>query len=116
MLTKRIANNLKPLLAKSRRDGERWAPNSLTGRHGGKSTATITSRPLSTHVNKSWVPTESDLLQKVTTQALVHEISLSQMENSSIAVPWFPKHMPVSLTRWLSLSVLFPLASIRMFF
>jgi hypothetical protein len=29
---------------------------------------------------KSWVPTQKELLQRVTTQALVHEISLQQME------------------------------------
>lgn len=55
-------------------------------------------RPMSSSKNDStWVPTQTDLLEKVTTQALVHEISLQQMESSATVVPWFLKNMPVSI-------------------
>lgn len=43
---------------------------------------------------KSWVPTQDDLLQKVTVQSLIHEISLQQMESAATVVPWFLKNMP----------------------
>jgi len=45
---------------------------------------------------KSWIPTEDELLQKVTTQALIHEISLQQMHGVEKVVPWFLKTMPVN--------------------
>ena len=52
----------------------------------------VTKRNLA---RKSWIPTEDDLLQKVTTQALIHEISLQQMHGVQEVVPWFLKTMPV---------------------
>eukprot|EP01035_Chromulina_nebulosa_P043826 gene43826-59363_t len=48
---------------------------------------------------KSWVPTESSVLQKVTTQALIHEVSLQQMDASAKWVPWFLKNLPASYFR-----------------
>jgi hypothetical protein len=52
----------------------------------------------------NWVPTQDDLLQKLNTTALVHEVSLQQMEMASVVVPWFMKNMPVSFYEppWLS--------------
>jgi hypothetical protein len=50
----------------------------------------------SSNVPKSWVPTENTKLQKVTTQALLYEVSLEQMNSSNKVVPWFLKNMPVS--------------------
>jgi hypothetical protein len=47
-------------------------------------------------IPKSWVPTEEDVLQKITTQALVHEVSIEQMQSTATIVPWFLKNMPVS--------------------
>eukprot|EP01041_Mallomonas_annulata_P014975 gene14975-31804_t len=48
---------------------------------------------------KSWIPTEDDLLQKMTTQALIHEISLDQLRGVQEVVPWFLKIMPASYFR-----------------
>ena len=48
---------------------------------------------------KSWVPKQDEILQKVTTQALIHEVSLQQMENSGKVVPWFLKEMPATYFR-----------------
>lgn len=45
---------------------------------------------------KSWVPVDQSNLQKVTTQSLIHEISMQQMEATNKVVPWFLYHMPVS--------------------
>ena len=46
---------------------------------------------------KSWVPTEQTDLQKVTTQALIHDISMQQMEATARVVPWYLKNLPVSV-------------------
>jgi hypothetical protein len=44
----------------------------------------------------SWTNTNNDeLVQKLTTTRLVHEVSLQQMELASSVVPWFMKNMPV---------------------
>jgi len=45
---------------------------------------------------KSWVPTDPSSLQKITTQALLHEVALQQMESAQVVVPWYLKNMPVS--------------------
>jgi len=42
------------------------------------------------------VPSLDENLQKVTTQALIHEISLQQMEGAAHVVPWFLKNMPAA--------------------
>ena len=48
---------------------------------------------------KSWIPTESESLQKIATQALIHEISIVQFEVASKVVPWFLKNMPAAYFR-----------------
>jgi hypothetical protein len=48
--------------------------------------------------SKSWVPKEDLDLQKITTQALIHEMSLNLMQSANEVVPWFLKNMPVSIT------------------
>lgn len=53
----------------------------------------------STNAQKSWVPTENTSLQKVTTQALVYEVSLEQMTSSNTVVPWFLQNMPAAYFR-----------------
>jgi len=45
---------------------------------------------------KSWVPTDASSLQKITTQALLHEVALQQMESAQVVVPWYLTNMPVS--------------------
>ena len=45
---------------------------------------------------KSWVPTQDHILQKITTTAMVHEVSLQQMEMAANVVPWFLSNMPVT--------------------
>jgi len=45
---------------------------------------------------KSWIPTQDVLLQKVTTQSLIHEVSMQQIESANKTIPWFLKQMPVS--------------------
>ena len=45
---------------------------------------------------KSWVPTDAGSLQKITTQALLHEVALQQMESAQVVVPWYLTNMPVS--------------------
>lgn len=51
------------------------------------------SRSLS---SKSWVPDNDEVLQRVTMQSLIHEVSEQQRELASKVVPWFLKNMPVS--------------------
>ena len=45
---------------------------------------------------KSWIPTQDDLLQKVTTQSLIHEISTLQMQSAMKTVPWFLKQVHIT--------------------
>lgn len=49
--------------------------------------------------NKSWVPVEDASLQKVTRQALVHELMQVQMSTANQVVPWFLNQMPSSYFR-----------------
>lgn len=51
---------------------------------------------MSTVAKKSWVPIQEDLLQKVTTNSLIHEMSMQATESAAIVVPWFLSSMPVS--------------------
>jgi hypothetical protein len=60
--------------------------------------AALAPRQLSSAGN-SWVPSGDELLQKVTIQSLVHEISLQQMESVQQVVPWFLKSMPAAYFR-----------------
>jgi hypothetical protein len=46
--------------------------------------------------SKHWVPTEAKDVQKLTESALIHDISLHQMETVREVVPWFLNSMPVS--------------------
>lgn len=50
-------------------------------------------------IDKSWIPTESESLQKITTQALIHEMSIMQFEVASKVIPWFLKNMPAAYFR-----------------
>lgn len=45
---------------------------------------------------KSWAPMDDKNIQKLTEQALIHDISLHQMETVKQVVPWFLKAMPDS--------------------
>ena len=45
---------------------------------------------------KSWVPIQEELLQKVTTNSLIHEMSVQATESAATVVPWFLSSMPVS--------------------
>ena len=45
---------------------------------------------------KSWVPNDDERLQRVTTNALIHEFSLESMDAAKTVVPWFLKNMPAS--------------------
>ncbi len=57
---------------------------------------------------KSWVPQTEDALQNTTIQALIHEVSVQQMESAQNTVPWFLKNMPVrNCERRISLSEFF---------
>lgn len=47
----------------------------------------------------SWIPTQDDLLQKVTTQSLLHEVSTQHMDSSKKTIPWFLKQMPAAYFR-----------------
>lgn len=61
--------------------------------------STVSSSKYDSSLNygsKSWLPRENDHLQKVTTQALIHEISLESMDSAKTYVPWFLKNMPAS--------------------
>ena len=44
---------------------------------------------------KSWVPIQDELLQKVTTNSLIHEMSVQATESAATVVPWFLSSMPV---------------------
>ena len=48
--------------------------------------------------NLSWT-TQEESLQKMTTQALIHEISMKQMQSAAAIVPWFLSNMPSSYFR-----------------
>lgn len=45
------------------------------------------------------MPQQNEELQKITTQALIHEISMAQITEVSSFVPWFLKTMPASYFR-----------------
>ena len=62
-------------------------------------TASSSVSQFSSAAKKSWVPTQDDILQKVTSQSLIHEISLKQMESAQVVVPWFLTNMPVAYFR-----------------
>ncbi len=55
--------------------------------------------------NKSWVPVEGASLQKVTRQALVHELTQVQMSMANTVVPWFLSQMPSAYFRQVPESV-----------
>jgi hypothetical protein len=57
---------------------------------------------MSTVTKKSWVPIQEDLLQKVTTNSLIHEMSMQATESAAIVVPWFLSSMPVRAANSLS--------------
>jgi glutamate dehydrogenase len=48
---------------------------------------------------KSWVPSADSKLQKVTTTALVHEVSMKQFASTEKTVPWFLQQMPIAYFR-----------------
>jgi ABC-type glutathione transport system ATPase component len=48
---------------------------------------------------KSWVPQQDDELRRVTTQSLIHEVSMAQFSETASFVPWFLSSMPVSYFR-----------------
>lgn len=54
----------------------------------------VVARSLS---SKSWVPENDEVLQRVTMQSLIHEVSEQQRELATKVVPWFLKNMPVSI-------------------
>lgn len=56
---------------------------------------------MSTAVKKSWIPVQEELLQKMATQSLIHEMSIQANESAAIVVPWFLHTMPVSTTHFL---------------
>ena len=61
-----------------------------------------TRRPFTSSLGpdlKSWIPRETESLQKITTQALIHEISIQNFEVATKVVPWFLKNMPASYFR-----------------
>ena len=51
---------------------------------------------MSTASKKSWVPIQEELLQRVTTNSLIHEMTVQATESAAIVVPWFLNSMPVS--------------------
>jgi hypothetical protein len=55
--------------------------------------------PINQQPKKSYIPTEQRDLQRITTQSLIHEISMQQMEAANKVVPWFLEQMPVSYSR-----------------
>jgi len=57
------------------------------------------SSSASTASFKSWVPTQGGDLEKIATQALIHEVSLQQFEATAKLVPWFLCNMPASYFR-----------------
>lgn len=59
---------------------------------------------MSTVTKKSWVPIQEDLLQKVTTNSLIHEMSMQATESAAIVVPWFLSSMPVRTANSISYS------------
>lgn len=54
---------------------------------------------------KSWVPQSEEALQKVTTQALIHEVAEHQKEQATRVVPWFLKNMPAAYFKQISAGV-----------
>jgi len=50
----------------------------------------------SSSTKKSWVPTNELDLQKVTTNAWIHEVAEHQRAQATRVVPWFLRNMPVS--------------------
>lgn len=54
---------------------------------------------------KTWSSSDPEKLQKMTEQALIHDISLHQLETVKEVVPWFLKSMPVSLLSFISFSL-----------
>lgn len=54
------------------------------------------SSPINQPPRKSYIPTEHRDLQLITTQSLIHEISMQQMDATAKVVPWFLEQMPVS--------------------
>lgn len=45
---------------------------------------------------KTWVPTDASEIQKITTQAMIHEVAEKQKEQANRVVPWFLQNMPAS--------------------
>ena len=54
-------------------------------------------RMTTTVTKKSWVPVQEELLQKMATQSLIHEMSIQANESAAIVVPWFLSSMPVNV-------------------
>lgn len=80
------------MLAVSQRGAQRaWFASAREGEEGGD------GAPLGK--NKSWVPVEGASLQKVTRQALVHELTQVQMSTADKVVPWFLDKMPSAYFR-----------------
>lgn len=50
----------------------------------------------SSSTKKSWIPTNESDLQKVTTNAWIHEVAEQQRAQATRVVPWFLRNMPVS--------------------
>ena len=54
-------------------------------------------RMTTTVTKKSWVPVQEELLQKMATQSLIHEMSIQANESAAIVVPWFLSSIPVNV-------------------
>ncbi|KAJ1432942.1 hypothetical protein B484DRAFT_394719 [Ochromonadaceae sp. CCMP2298] len=54
---------------------------------------------------KSWIPESEEALQKVTTNAMIHEVAEQQKERASRIVPWFLKSMPSAYFKQISIDM-----------
>mmetsp|Transcript_19339 Transcript_19339/g.32807 ORF Transcript_19339/g.32807 Transcript_19339/m.32807 type:complete len:724 (+) Transcript_19339:132-2303(+) len=67
-----------------------------------KATNVVPLACFSTNSRKSWVPESEEDLQKVTMNAMIHEVAEQQKERAGRIVPWFLKAMPASYFKQIS--------------
>ena len=75
------------------------APRALLRRARAPSCRRLRLAGLSTAAPKSWVPRDSEKLEKAAVSALLHEYSVKQQRTAEKMVPWFLRQMPAAYFR-----------------
>ena len=75
------------------------APRALLRRARAPSCRRLQLAGLSTAAPKSWVPRDSEKLEKAAVSALLHEYSVKQQRTAEKMVPWFLRQMPAAYFR-----------------